>query len=130
MYLTLGFPEIDRNRGKKADAISSALLGASLSDILAGLSREERECLIAVVDENGCAEYSEMQRRFGPDDVEVRWSKSKSCSAISGLRRRGILLVGLRRGQDQYHKVLVVPSDVLANLRRLRFADMTDTQGM
>lgn len=128
MYLALGLPESDGNRGKKADAISSALLGASLPDILAGLSREERECLMAVVDANGYAEYSEMQRRFGPDDTEVRWSRSRPRSAISGLRRRGLLLVGLRLGQDPRRRVLAVPSDVLANLRRLRFAGMADTQ--
>ena len=126
MYLTLGFPEIYKNRGKKADAISSALLGASLSDILAGLSQKERECLMAVVDTDGFAEYSEMQRRFGPDDAEVRWSKSQPRSAISGLRRRGLLLLGLRREQDQYRRVLVVPSDVLANLQNLQFTDTTD----
>ncbi len=131
MYLALGLPESDATRGKKADAISSALLGASsLSGILAGLSREERECLAVVVEANGYAEYSEMQRRFGPDDTEVRWSKSRPRSAISGLRRRGLLLVGLRRGQDPRRRVLAVPPDVLANLRRLRFAGMADARGM
>ena len=130
IYLALGFPESDANRGKKADAISSALLGASLPEMLAGLSREERECLTAVVDANGHAEYSEMQRRFGPDDTEVRWSKSRPRSAISGLRRRGLLLVGLHGTQDSRRKVLAVPSDVMANLRRHRFAGMADTRGM
>ncbi len=128
MYLALGFPESGESRGKKADAISSTLLGASLPDILKGLSREEMECLMAVVGANGHAEYSEMQRRFGPDETEVRWSKSQPRSAIGGLRRRGLLLVGLYRERDQRRRVLAVPSDVLANLQRLRFPGMAGTQ--
>lgn len=129
MYLALGFPEGDESRGKKADAISSALLGASLPGILEGLSREERECLMAVADANGYADYSEMQRRFGPDETEVRWSKSRPHSAIGGLRRRGLLLVGLRRERDRRRRVLAVPSDVLANLRGLRLAGTAGAQG-
>ena len=130
MYLALGFPENGESRGKKADAILSALLGASLPDILEGLSREERKCLMAVVGADGHAGYSEMQRRFGPDETEVRWSKSRPRSAIGGLRRRGLLLVGLRRERDRRRRVLAVPSDVLANLRRLRFSGTAGTQEM
>ena len=130
MYLALGFPESDESRGKKADAISSALLGASMPGILACLSREETECLMAVVGANGYADYSEMQGRFGPDETEVRWSKSRPRSAIGGLRRRGLLLVGLRRERGQHRRVLAVPSDVLANLRRLRFPETAGTQEM
>ena len=130
MYIALGFPESDESRGKKADAISSALLGASLLGILACLSREERECLMAVADANGYADYSEMQGRFGPDETEVRWSKSRPRSAIGGLRRRGLLLVGLRRERDRRRRVLAVPSDVLANLRKLWFPETAGTQGM
>lgn len=120
MYLALGLPENGQTRGKKADAISSTLRGRSLLGILAGLSREERKCLMTVVDANGYLEYSKMQRLFGSDDTEVQWSRSRPRSAIGGLRRRGLLLVGLRRKQGRPHKVLAVASDVLSNIRNLR----------
>lgn len=116
MYTTLGFPDMYKNRGVKADAIVSALSGSRLQHILEGLSPEETKCLMSVVDSDGYADYEDVQGRFGPDDKEVRWSKSRPLSAIGGLRRRGILWVG-RDKQDR--KMLVIQSDVLANIQSI-----------
>ena len=116
MYTALGFPDMYKNRGVKSDAIVSALSGSQLQRILEGLSPEETKCLMSVVDSDGYADYEEIQGRFGQDDEEVRWSKSQPLSAIGGLRRRGILWVG----QDkQDRKILVIQSDVLANIQRV-----------
>lgn len=116
MYITLGFPDMYKKRGVKSDAIVSALSGNQLLHILEGLSPEETKCLMAVVDLNGYADYDEIRDRFGPDDTDVRWSRSRPLSSIGGLRRRGILWVGQSK---QCRKVLVIQSDVLTNIQRL-----------
>ena len=116
MYTILGFPDLYKRRGVKADAIVSALSGDQLQHILKGLSPEETECLMAVVDSDGYADYEEIQDRFGPDDKDVRWLKNRPHSAIGGLRRRGILWVGQSR-QDR--RVLVIQADVLANIQKI-----------
>ena len=104
----------------RADAIAHLLTSDGLRGVLDGLSGEETACLRYVVGSGGSVKYGAAQRRFGTDDTTLDWSVEPR-STIGSLRRTGILLVGRQMMGSRGCKVVIVASDVLANLRRMGF---------
>lgn len=132
MYHTLGLPASESSRPEKLLAINSILLTESVRRVLDGLDVQESRCLIHVVKAGGMVPYHTAQKMFGKDDKELWWPGDRPPTVIGGLRKRGLVVIGVR--QNDKKKVLVIPSDVLANLRDMGFgtglersADRRDT---
>ena len=96
----------------KVEAIAKKLTSKDhLRDIIAGLSKNEKSALGFILKKNGVVKHAELSKRVGPDDTPLYWDK-KSSSAISNLRRHGLLIVGKMLINNRRYKVAIIPADI------------------
>ena len=108
---TLGIHDVYLKKDK-IEAIAKKLTSKDhLKDIIAGLSKNEKNALEFILKKNGIIKHAELCRQIGPDDTPLYWDK-KSSSTISNLRRHGLLIVGKMLINNRRYKVAIIPVDI------------------
>lgn len=122
------------NRGVKRDKLHTLeevvsdpsrlrQVGASLTDV-------QRGVLAQVLAGGGVVKYQTVSRKYGDEaDDSYFWNSHPPTSAIGQLRLWGLLLVGRMIMGQRREKVLVVPSDLRADLAALLPTSSAADQG-
>ena len=107
-------------RDRIADLISFLLSPKSILAIAAELEPEEKQVLKKILDNGGYVKYSRISRAWGDEsDDGYYWTENRPTSVIGRLRLMGLVGVGKAPISSRIYKVILIPTDLRANVEKM-----------
>lgn len=90
-----------------------------VNDLPSQLSREEKECLLFVLNNDNCVPYSKASKEYGPEHNDgYWWTQEVPKSTLGNLRMKGLLIVGEVTQDDETKRIVMIPNDLKEIIRK------------
>ncbi|MBN1478974.1 DUF1841 family protein [candidate division KSB1 bacterium] len=90
-----------------------------IDDLPNQLSREEKECLLFVLNNDNCVPYAKASKEYGPEHNDgYWWTQDIPKSTLGNLRMKGLLIVGEVTMGDETKRVVMIPHDLRETIRK------------
>ncbi|MBN1467008.1 DUF1841 family protein [candidate division KSB1 bacterium] len=77
------------------------------------LSREEKNCLLTLLENENCLPYAQAAREFGPEHNDgYWWTQDAPKSTLGNLRMKGLVAVGEATLEGEATQIVMIPNDI------------------
>lgn len=84
------------------------------------LSREDRECLTYILENDNNVSYSEASKRFGPEQNDgYWWTMDVPKSTLGNLRMMGLLIVGEVHSDNTAMRMAMLPKEIVPAIKKV-----------